>query len=194
MTSCLTRCTRLLALAVLLGGASLAQKMIIEYDHSVDLTKLKTYAWKEHPFLKTHPESRQFTNGAQLVQSNTNDILMKRGYRPDDDAPQFYITHFITARMGTETHTVPFAGLPDAYMWPGSWYSWSGAYFSSWETWTENYLEGILLLDVVDAKTNRLLWRAALKDKIDDMKERHKNVEDAVKKAWKKFPPEYKPK
>ena len=58
----------------------------------------------------------------------------------------------------------------------------------------ENYLEGILLLDIVDAKTNKLLWRAACKVKIEDMSERHKNIEDTVKKALKSFPPKYKPK
>ena len=54
-------------------------------------------------------------------------------------------------------------------------------------------MQGIMLLDVVDAKTQKLLWRAACKAKIDDMSERHKEIEDAVKKALKSFPPEFKP-
>ena len=185
-------------LAVVLIGhlswACFAQKVKIEYDHDIDLSKYHTYEWKEHPFLKNHPESQRFTVGMDLVRNNANQILMGRGYQPADAEPQFYITQFITARMGQETHTVPAPDLyPSAYMWPGSWYSWNSAWFSSWDTYVENYVEGILLLDIVDAKTNKLLWRAACKDKIDDMKERHKNVEDTVKKALKKFPPKYQP-
>ena len=42
---------------------------------------------------------------------------------------------------------------------------------------------------MVDAKTNKLIWRAACKAKIDDMKERHEEINDTVKKALKKFPP-----
>ena len=64
--------------------------------------------------------------------------------------------------------------------------------FLAWDTFVENYVAGILLLDVVDAKTKKLLWRAACKDKIEDMRERHKNAENIVKKALKSFPPKYK--
>lgn len=180
----------ILVLPVLLAGTASAQKVRIEYDRDVDFSRYKTYDWKEHPFLKNHPESRQFTVGAQLVQSDTNQILMRRGFTPVDLEPDLYITQFITARLGKETHTMPAAGVyPDMYMWPGSWYSWSGAWFSAWDTFVENYLEGILLLDVVDARTNKLLWRAACKTKIDEMKERHKDIADTVKKALKDFPP-----
>jgi hypothetical protein len=182
----------LLALPLLLPGACFAQKVIIEYDHDVDFSACRKYDWKEHPFLKNHPESRQFTVGAELVQSNANQILIQRGYQPVDSEPELYITQFITARMGQQTHSVP-ATYPGAYTWPGSWYSWSGAWFPDWDTYIENYLEGILLLDVVDAKTSKLLWRAACKAKIDDMRERHKDIEKTVKKALKSFPPTFKP-
>jgi hypothetical protein len=177
-------------LPLLLAATSFAQKVVIEYDHDVDFTAYRTYDWKDHPFLTNHPESKQFTVGIDLVRSNVNDILMGRGYQPVDVNPQFDITEFITTRMGQETHTVPAAGVyPNAYTWPGSWYTWSSAWFPSWDTYVRDYVEGILLLDIVDANTKRLVWRAACKDKIDDMSERHKNIENAIKKALKSFPP-----
>jgi hypothetical protein len=184
----------LLAVVVFMSGAAFAQQVKIEYDRSVDFSRYRKYDWKEHPFLKSHPESEQFTVGVQLVQSNTNQILMKRGYQPVDVDPEFHITQFITARMRQETYTVPAPDMyPSAYMWPGSWYSWSSAWFQSWDTYIEDYVQGILLLDIVDAKTNKLLWRAACKAKIDDMRERHEEIENAVKQALKPFPPRFKP-
>lgn len=184
----------ILAIGLLLGRSAFAQKVKVEYDHEVDCSKLRKYDWKEHPFLKTHPESARFTVGADLVRSDANEILMKRGYQPVDVDPEFHITQFITARTGQDIHSVPVSASPNAYMFPGSWYTWSGAWFTAWDTVVENYLEGILLLDIVDAKTNKLLWRAACKEKIEDMSERHKDIEDVVKKALKSFPPKYKPK
>jgi hypothetical protein len=182
----------LFALLISMGGSASAQKVIIEYDHDVDFSGYRKYDWKEHPFLKKHPESEQFTVGADLVHSNTNDILIKRGYQPVDVEPEFYITQFITARMGQAMSSVPAATpYPNAYMWPGSWYTWSGAWFQAWDTEVRDYVEGILLLDIVDARTNKLLWRAVCKKKIDDMRERHKDIEDTVKKALKSFPPKY---
>ncbi len=183
-----------LALPALLATAAFPQKVVIEYNHSVDFSGYRKYDWKDHPFLKNHPESSEYTVGAQLVQSNVNQILMNRGYQPVDLEPEFHITHFITARMRQETHTTPVTGpYPAMYTWPGAWYTWSRAYFPAWDTYVENYAEGILLLDVVDAKTNQLLWRAACKAKIDDMRQRHKDVEDTVKKALKSFPPRFTP-
>ncbi len=183
-----------LALPAFLAVTAFGQKVVIEYSREIDFSGYRKFQWKEHPFLKNNPVSRQYTVGAQLVQSGVNQILMARGYEPAEDSqPEFYITYFITARIRQETHTVPAVGPdPNYYMWPGSWYTWSGAYFPAWDTYVADYAEGILLLDVVDAKTNTLLWRAACKAKIDDMRERHKKVEDAVKKALKSFPPKFK--
>jgi hypothetical protein len=181
-----------LALLIFLASAAFAQKVIIEYDHTVDFSGYRKYQWKEHPFLKNHPESEQFSVGAGLVRNNVNKILMDRGYEPVDEAtPEFFITQFITARLGQETHSVPASGIYNTY-WPGSWYGWNSAWFPAWDTYVENYVQGILLLDIVDAKTKGLLWRAVCKTKIDDMRERHKDIEDAVKKALKSFPPRFK--
>ena len=180
-------------LLLLFATTALGQKVIIDYDHSIDFSTYRQYEWKEHPWLKNHPESRQFTVGTELVQNYVNGILMKRGYQPVDEHPQIFITHFITARLRQDTYSVPSpASYPNGYMWPGSWYTWNSAWFHAWDTYVENYVSGILLLDVVDAKTNKLLWRAACKSKIDDMTERHKDIEDAVKKALKDFPPKFK--
>ncbi len=182
-----------IALFAFLAVTAFGQKVMIEHSREIDFSGFRKYEWKEHPFLKNNPESRQYTVGADLVQNSVNQILMARGYEPVDGSPaEFYITQFITARAKQETHSVPTATVPNYYMWPGSWYAWSGAYFTVWDTYVDNYAEGILLLDVVDAKTNTLLWRAACKAKIDDMSERHKVVEDVVKKALKSFPPKFK--
>jgi hypothetical protein len=189
-----TQLRRLVLVFAAFAATAFAQKVIIDYDHSVDFSAYRKYEWKEHPFLAKHPESKRFTVGIQLVQSNVNEILMKRGYQPvDGEPPEFYVTQFITARMRQETHYTPVAGsFTGGYMWPGSWYSWSTSYFPAWESYVDNYAEGFLLLDVVDAKTNKLLWRAVCKAKIDEMKERHKEVEDSVEKALKSFPPKSK--
>ena len=122
-----------LMLPLFLASAALAQKVIIEYDHTVDFSRYRKYDWKEHPFLKNHPESERFTVGADLVWNNVNDILMKRGYAPVDESQPEFFTQFITARLGQGTHSIPAAGAyPNAYIWPGSWYSWNSAWFTAW--------------------------------------------------------------
>lgn len=184
---------KLVSLLILLGlcaGFAAAQKVRTQFDEDLDFKQYRTYQWREHPLVAKHPEVRQYTVGSQLVQNYTNDILIARSYVPVEEKPDVYVTFFVTARGGQEVTSVPATSFYSGYyMWPYSWYAWSPAWFSGWETEVRNYVEGILVLDIVDAKTNKLVWRAIAKDKIDDMKNRHKNIQKAVQKALKQFPP-----
>jgi hypothetical protein len=54
------------------------------------------------------------------------------------------------------------------------------------------YKTGILVLDVVDAATSKLIWRAYCSDTIRDIANRDKNINATVKKAFDKFPPKKK--
>ncbi len=47
-------------------------------------------------------------------------------------------------------------------------------------------------MDIVDAKTSKLLWRAYCGDEVKDWNNRHKIVEKAVRKALDRYPPKSK--
>ena len=76
-------------------------------------------------------------------------------------------------------------------MAPGAWYGWYGP-----PTWTvteiDYYKTGMLVLDIVDAATSKLIWRAYCSDTIRDMRHRDKNVNSVVRKALDRFPPTHK--
>lgn len=185
---------RLLSWLLLLGAAfpAWSQKVTIQFDKEADFARLKKYQWREHPLVAKHPEVKQYTVAAQLVQSDVNQILMDRGFVPVEENPDMFLTFFVTARNAQEVTTVPSDFFTGAYMWPYGWYGWSSTWFTAWETEVRNYLEGILLLDIVDAKEKKLVWRALGKDKIDEMKHRDENISRVVKKALKKYPPKTK--
>ena len=56
----------------------------------------------------------------------------------------------------------------------------------------DNYIEGTLVLDFVDATTKELAWRAYCKGSIRNPHKKDKVINKAVKKAIKKFPPKQK--
>ena len=72
-----------------------------------------------------------------------------------------------------------------------AWYGWYGQ-----PTWTRTevdyYKTGVLILDIVDAATSKLIWRAYCSDTIRDMPNRDKNINSAVRKALDRFPPKQK--
>lgn len=181
----------MLSVALFLAAPlAVAQKAHVEFDKEFNFTALQRYKWREHPLVEKHPEVKEYTVAAQLIQSNVNDNLMNRNYVPVEGTPDFYVTYFIVAKSGQDVRSVPADGFYPSYaMWPGSWYAWPPYYFTPWETVTTNYVQGILLLDIVDAKSNKLIWRAVVKSKVDDMKTRHEKIAKAVSKALKSFPP-----
>ena len=50
------------------------------------------------------------------------------------------------------------------------------------------YRKGILVIDIVDASTNKLAWRAYCSGKVNP-KIRQKKIDKATEKAFKKYPP-----
>ena len=67
--------------------------------------------------------------------------------------------------------------------WGGSWGGWPGGGF---DVYTVPYLESRLIVDMVDAKTNQLVWRGFNTDELqlDDVE---KDLPDAARDVLKRF-------
>lgn len=169
----------LAALSICAPGAS-AQKVKVDFDQDFDFSTLKTYAWKRHPAMEGDPELRRSV-GAELVRMAVSRELLDGGFLPEDvGAPDFYVTGFGTRGRGSE--------IVGAI---GGWYGSSNPYWATgWQSvMVRNYVEGTLVLDIVDAKTAQLVWRAYCKGAVRNPSKRDKIVNKALKKAFKKFPP-----
>lgn len=169
----------------LLASSARAQKVSIDFDQDADFSNIKRYRWRTHPAFEKHPELKEkYATGIQLVLEAGNAQLMKKGLRPSDGPPDVFMTFYLSAEDNVTTRTITEAV-------PGAWYGWYGM-----PTWTRTEIDyfksGVLVLDMVSAATSKLIWRAYCSDDIRDMSQRHKNVNNAVKKAIDKFPPKKK--
>ena len=163
----------------------LAQKVSVDFDKDADFSRVRTYQWRVHPAFEKQPALKEiYATGIQLVLEAGNRELPKHGLRPADGPPDVFITFYLSAEDRTEVRTIT------EYANTG-WYGWYSV-----PVWTRTEVDykkaGILVIDVVDAATSKLLWRAYCTDTIDDMRKRHENVNSAVKKAFNRFPPKGK--
>jgi len=178
----------LCAVCVALAQSGKTQSVKIDFDRNFDFSKVHRYRWRTHPIFEKHPELRdRYSTSIQLVMSAANKQLMKKGYQPVGDAPDVFLTFFVSAKDVTNTYT-------DMINPHGIWYGWYGWYVPPvWTvTRTEQYLEGTLLMDLVNPQAMQLIWRASATDTIRDFRTRDKNVDAAVKKIIGKFPPKQK--
>ena len=178
-----------LALCVLgclwLAPSVQAQKVSVDFDKEADFSKIKRYQWRTHPAFEKHPELKEkYATGIQLILEAGNTQLMKKGLRPADGPPDVFVTFYLAAEDDVTTRTI----IETA---PGAWYGWW-----SMPTWTHTevdyYKSGLLILDIVNAATSKPIWRAYCTDTVRDMAHRDKNINDAVRKAFDKFPPKHK--
>ena len=174
-----------LLLYLLLVPSVEAQKVTVDYDKDANFSHIRHYQWRTHPVFEKRPELKElYATGIQLVLEAGNANLMKKGLVPSDGPPDIFVTFYLAAENNQKKVTVVDYA-------PVGWYDWYG--LPSWtHTEIDYYLTGMLVMDIVDAATDKLIWRAYCTDTIRDMRNRHENVNSAVRKALDKFPPKHK--
>jgi hypothetical protein len=168
-------------LAVFLALSPAVAQVSTDYDRGVDFSAFKTWAWMEgtpalDPFaqqrIEEAIESKLAEKGLVKAQSGQADL--------------FVVTH---VSVSTEKQVdVSHMGYGGYYGWRG----WGG-------TWGSTYVNvreipvGTLVVDLVDAEKNELVWRGMASDTISDKpKKREKRIRRAVSKMFHRFPPKPK--
>jgi len=165
-----------LMLLVLASAAiAFAQKVNVEFDQSVDITKFKTFA---------------ISNG-QLNSRNPalNSELVKRQIEAD-------IVKNLTAKGLTQVSSGP-ADLNVVYHFGSARKTQVEAYPAGWRGWGTRYVrvpyaEGALVIDLRDPTTHSLVWRGISSEEKSDAAKISGKLDDMVKKSIEKYPPKKK--
>ena len=152
-----------------------------DYDTSADFSRLRTYAWLQQP--SSAPRDPRINNDLldSRVHSAVNDELHAKGYTESAEAPDFRVAYHVVLKEKVAATAFPTYYGYGLGRWPGP-----------ADVQVATYEEGTLLLDVVDGKTNELLWRGAASTRIDPDRtpqERTALIRTAVERMLKDFPP-----
>jgi hypothetical protein len=159
----------LMALATL-GGPSTtrAADPSVQFDDSIDFKTISAYAWHEGTPAR-HPENQKW------IEAMVDRELQAKGMRKVDDGPQVWVvTHALVDEQSLDQ-------LADANYWE----------FVTGITSVDPYAigAGTLVVDLVDAETEKVIWRAAVSAKIEGPSKRIQGkVDKAVKKLFKLLP------
>jgi hypothetical protein len=173
----------LFSFAVVLFAAK--TKTVTDFDPDGKFSAYKTYSivgGKElsRTGLLSSAENRE------RVANFVSGELELRGMRevPQDETHDLAVRYWIARKAKTEETTllVPdpwLAGYPP--YWTGAW-SW---YYE--EHIIRNYVEGTLIIDLIDTKTKELVWRTYVKRNIEAGEDRLKAYEELKKQVAKEF-------
>jgi hypothetical protein len=178
------------ALLLALGASRVvAQDVRYDFDKEKDFSKYKTYKWVA---IKDADQTDQLTAKA-LMSAVDTDLATKGLTKTESDDADLYIAY--QTAVGTEKQFTSYnTGWGYGPGWGGGWY---GGGMTSTTTYgsTSTVYVGQLDLSMYDPHTKQLVWRGVASKTLDpkakpDKKE--KNINKAVKKLLKNFPPKPK--
>jgi hypothetical protein len=165
----------LLLFFVLLGCSFVAaQDVNYNYDQSVDFSKYRTYKWAAI-------EGKMYPN--ELADKNIRNAadaeLAKKGFTKTETNPDLLIAYEVALDKETQIDT-----------WgSGSW-GWYGGGMTS--TTTSTIQVGTLVLDMYEPAGQKLVWRGTATKTLNPKnspEKRQKNLQKAMQKMLKNYPP-----
>lgn len=172
-----------------------------DYDKSIDFTKYKTFAWLQD---KTNMVNTPYDN--EIIRNNIRNYfgqcMSDRGYSIDLENPGILLQLVIT---NTKKEKVTTSYQPSNYYRPyyygSSYYSpylhnyyyrgyqaYNYSYPSSITTQKQDYVEGAITLNFIDAKINQLVWTGTAKGDIYDAAYISSDLHPAIHTIIEEYP------
>jgi hypothetical protein len=180
------------ALAVVLGALAGCSPVSVHYDYdrAAPFASFRTYRWfagdgqaKPKPPAAAHPIMERRVH--RIVEAQ----LAARGFRPAEGEPDFLVACYPVFR---DRLVATYTGFGPAWGYYGwgvrPWDYGVGMGFQE----VQRYREGSLVLEMVDPRTNQVVWHAVAEGALTGLKDpqdAEEQVSLAVKKMLDRFPP-----
>lgn len=182
-----------LLLLVALGSLPACTSIEVSTDYALehDFSTYQHYAW--HPDGVRDSEDLDLLGGDifdQRLRRTIERSLKARGLRKHPP-PDFYINYNVVTRDRVSINTYHSYG---GYG-PGWGYYGYGPYYGGLggtQTSVYYYTQGTLVVDIVDARSNQLVWRAVAEGPVEDQatpEKREQHLHAVVEKMFAAFPP-----
>jgi hypothetical protein len=166
-----------LAFVLTAAPAAFAQTVKTDYDKKTDFHKYKSFAFRKGTDAPT-PFAQQRIEGAIATQ------LKARGMSPGETPDLLIFTHTqLSKEKRMDVSSFGYGGYP-------GWSGWGGAYGSSSVTVSEIPM-GTVVVDLVDAPSNALVWRGVATDTLltnPTPEKSEKRINKALEKLFRGYP------
>jgi len=167
------------------GAAASAQDIRFNYAPGTDFSKYKTYKWVKVPNVQ-YPNSILDDQIMRAIDAQ----LSSKGLTRTEDNPDLYITYQVAVNQEKQWHSYSSGG--DYWGW-GGWGGWGG--MSTTTTTSSTINVGTLSCDIYDTSTKKQVWRGDATKTLGSGKDPakvEKNLNKAMAKLFKKYPPPLK--
>ncbi len=176
--------TAIFLCSLLLSCASVPE-IRSDYDKSVDFSRYKTFAFIQP--LATDQAGYETLITSQIKRA-VQSQLEARGYVYSENAPDLLINFNAKAEEKTVITQIPVSPIEPYYHYRGMLYSGWGSY--GYETTVDQYKEGTLNIDIVDAARKQLVWEGVAIGRVTQkaVRERETRINAAVQDIFERYP------
>lgn len=168
---------------------------VTDIDRTANFGKYKTFAWGE-----AHVNVDNPVYDSDLIDKNIKQTVeqefAKHGIRVDNKNPDFIVSYHTYTKDKKQRTMQPYYYHPYFFPYRFYPYGWGwGMPYGYFGGAPYVYTEGTLIVDVVDAKTQDVVWRGTVSGNVDDVKKLQKQIAKGVRAIVKKYPftPEVEP-
>ncbi len=165
--------------------AASAQDIKYNFLQGTDFSKYKTYKWVKLPDHE-YPGSIMDSQIMQAIDTQ----LATKGLTKTEDNPDLYVIYQVAVNQEKQWNSYSTGG--DMWGW-GGWGGWGG--MSTTTTTSQTINIGTLNVDLYDVSTRKQVWRGSASKTLGsgkDPQKVNKNLNKAVAKLFKKYPPPVK--
>jgi hypothetical protein len=134
-----------------------------DFTESFHLQTLKTFEFKDQRRISRDPLANNDIWANDVKDAIRRD-LTEHGYvEAVNGHPDFYVAFYVGLKDRYDVNAIGY-GLPVFHR--RGWWGWPGGY----DAWAVPYTQSTLIVDVIDARTNQLVWRGYDTDTLNDGK------------------------
>jgi hypothetical protein len=181
------------ALVLFAITAAFGMSVKSDYQKTYDFSRLHTFAFKTER--SGNDPLNTNTIEAGRIQSALAAQLEANGFTQSSQDPDFIVAFYATTQEKTSVQSTGGFGPGLGRFGYGRGFGWGygipGAGRWRWgygpDIWTTNYTQGCVMADIIDPKTNELVWRGAVTDTVKGIGQSDKQSNQAAKDLVKNF-------
>ena len=181
--------------ALLLAAVSAALGMSVksDYEKDFDFSQLHSFAFKTDR--ANNDPLNTNTIEAGRLQSALAAQLEANGFSQASGSPDFIVAFYSRTKEKTQVQSSGLGGVGFGRFGYGRGFGWGYGipYRARWrygfgpDIWTTTYTQGCVMADIIDTRTNDLVWRGVVKDTVNGIGQSEKQSAEAAKDLVKQF-------
>jgi len=169
-------------LALLIGSSPAPASTHSDYTKSSPLQTLKTFAFKNQRRISRDPLADNAIWATNVKDSIRRDLTEHGMVEATNGPPDFFIAFYVGLRDRYDMSYIDY-GMPVFHRgFRSGWWGWPRGY----DVWAVPYTQSTVIVDVIDARTNQLVWRGNDVDTLN-MDHPEKTLSKAVDNVLDRF-------